>query len=129
MKLENPTMEMLIGAEGTEIRITDEKSGVSFVQVKLNPEQPSRLFARQACVKCEVEVRNLELVGKQLENDMLEFEIPSGTTRYNGLEQIVKLSKDACPEGWTPDEYFGSQNSFFTKGGKSFARCAISRWV
>jgi hypothetical protein len=30
--------------------------------------------------------------------------------------------------GWIARTYFGSQNSFFTKNGKQYARCTIERW-
>jgi hypothetical protein len=59
----------------------------------------------------------------------LEFEVPKWNTDISDKEQAMELAKEHCPYGWTPDLYFNSQDSFFYKDKKRFARTTIRRWV
>lgn len=127
MKLEGK-ITILINRDETTIEIKDENANVRFVSVKLTPEQLSAALSRQMCVECELEVKGIENVGKIHENKSFEFEIPESLpTRRNELE-LQKIAQSKLSDGWIADAYFGSQNSFFKKDGKQYARVTIRRW-
>jgi hypothetical protein len=77
-----------------------------------------------------LEVNGLDKVGKKHENKTYEFEIGDIDKRDEErlwLAAIRSLGKDDLHE-WTPDKYFRSQNTFFQKDGKNYARCTIRSW-
>ena len=71
----------------------------------------------------------MKKIGKKHENKYFEFEIA-----YSKSKEDLTL---ACNEAlfqqgmheWEADNYYGSQNSFFSKDGKDYARVVIRRWV
>ena len=127
MKLKG-RISILINRDETTIEIKDESANVRFVKVKLTPEQLSAALSRQISIECELEVKELEKVGKVHENKTFEFEIPETLpTRGNQLE-LQKIAQSQLSDGWIADAYFGSQNSFFKKDGKQYARVTIRRW-
>ena len=127
MKLEG-RISILINRDETTIEIEDESANVKFVKVKLTPEQLSAALSRQISIECELEVKGLEKIGKVHENKTFEFEIPETIpTRGNQLE-LQKIAQSQLSDGWIADAYFGSQNSFFKKDGKQYARVTIRRW-
>ncbi len=128
MKLKG-RISILINRDETTIEIKDESANVRFVKVKLTPEQLSAALSRQISIECELEVKELEKVGKVHENKTFEFEIPETLpTRGNQLE-LQKIAQSHLSDGWIADAYFGSQNSFFKKDGKKYARVTIRRWL
>jgi hypothetical protein len=78
-----------------------------------------------------MEVFDLDRVGKNMEHKRLEFQMPSGVveTAYTRDEVAAMRAKDNCPDGWVPDLYFNSQDSYFKEMGKDMAHCTIRRWV
>lgn len=126
----NGSITFLINRDKTRIEIQDGDANITFISIELTPEQLSSALSRLACTPCEsMEVRGLQNVGKVYEYDTIVFEIPEGTPYGEQKKVAIEVSKEKCPEGWTPSEYFGSQNSFFYQDKKMFARCNISRWV
>jgi hypothetical protein len=122
-------ISILINREYTDIEIEDDLANVTFLKVRLTPEQLSMVLSRLACVDCKLDVHGLEKVGKRHECKTFEFEIT-----YSKSKQDLVL---ACNEalflqgmhGWVSDNHFNSQNSFFKKDGRDWARCTIRRWV
>jgi hypothetical protein len=129
MILKDGRITFLINREETTIEIRDNIAGITFVRVKLTPKQLSSALSRIMYTECEsVEVENLEKVGKVRESKKIEFEIPKNT--YSSDKELLKkLTDEACPDGWIPDYYFNSQDSFYMKKGKRYARVIIRRWV
>jgi len=130
MKIDS-RVTILGDCDGVTITIKDRTSNTDFVEVKLTPEQFCQAaLGRLMITECEGRVRNLDHVGLKHENKSHEFEIPENLSYGEERKEIVrKLSIETCPEGWQPDNYFESQNSFFKKDGKEYARCTIRRWV
>ena len=126
MKINNAKITILVGEEGTTITLLDGDSNTSFAEVTLTPVQLSQALSRLAHTKCEIEVHNLERVGRTMEHQEFEFELPPNNNRREAAKKIVLA---LCPKGWTPSTYFGSQNSFFYRDDKTFARTTIRRWV
>lgn len=130
MKLENGKITFLIDRDGATIEIEDGNSNTMFAKIILTPEQLCQAMSRQAFTPCSLEVKGLDRVGKKHENKDHVFELPSEIFRNkeNALA-LFQLAKKTTPEGWIPDNYFSSQNSFFSKDGKNYARCVIRRWI
>lgn len=132
MKLRNGKINILVGHDSTTIKLIDGDAFLTFAEVTLTPEQLSAALSRQAHVPCEIELRALHNIGTRMEHKSFEFEIPEGLSRWGeeDSEELYRLAVEASPEGWVPDNYFGSQNTFFTThGGKKYARVTIRRYV
>lgn len=132
MKLENPKITILVNREYTEIEIHDTKSSTTFVKVRLTPEQLSSALSRLSHTECEVEVTDMDRINKKHEWQSFEFEIveniPKEAKGYLN-QTCLKALKKAGMEEWQSDNYFTSQNSFFTKDGKNYARVTVRRWI
>jgi hypothetical protein len=75
-------------------------------------------------------VFGLDRVGKEMEMKPFEFEIDSGSNYEQKNTEKARVEVDrVCPEGWSPDHYFNSKDSFFIKDDKVFARTMLRRWV
>lgn len=110
------------------IRIKDENAKITFAEVEIKAADFADLLSSLQSRPCKVTVRNLENVGKTMERgDKLVFEMPDAN--YHDGDLAKKLAVANCPEGWLPQLYFGSQNSFFTKSGITYARTSTYRWV
>ena len=129
MKLKDPKLTMLIDEKGARIEVTDGPSGIEFLRLSLTPEQLASAMGRIICVKCVANVYGLDKVGLQHENKTLEFGLPDSAIYDTQKGMACIAAAEACPDGWTPDTYYGSQNSFFTKGEEKWARVTIRRWV
>lgn len=118
------SISMLFGEDGLRIEVRDALSRAGFVDIFLTPEQVCMAFSRLSNTPCKMEIRDLDKIGKKMEHKSFEFEILG-----EGKESAAIQAAKVCPEGWTPELYFGSQNSFFERDDKRFARCTIRRWV
>lgn len=133
-KIKDARITMLINPDYTEITIEDTGANISIVKVKLTPIQLSAILSRQGYVECECVVGDLSKVGTIMENQSFEFEY-NKADGYKAIDN--KALAAACDKAlienglteWISDNYYGSQNSFFQKDGKSFARTTIRRWV
>ena len=127
--------------DGVVIELTDNDAAVEFVEVKVSPENFAAALGRLAFVECSVTVRNLDAVGKVQEYKPFVFALPKETEFRDKEEVAKKLAVELCPEGWAPDLYFKSKDSFDDKlslgsdgrfdGGISTttAKTMIRRWV
>lgn len=110
------------------ITITDKDSSTAFLQMVMTREQFINATMNRLA-QTEVGsafIENIERVGKHLELDTLVVEIP----KHGDTASAGKIAQEQCPEGWVPDLYFQSQNSFFTGDDrKNYARTTIRRWV
>jgi len=114
----------------TTIEIYDGDACIRFVQVTMTNDQVASALSRLGHTPCIVEVRGLDCVGKKREHKSFEFEIPFGEPWHEGyVDRVCEAVKEKCPQGWEPDLSFSSQDSFFDKDGKRWARTTIRRWV
>ena len=123
-------LTMLVGEDGARIEIRDEASSITFVRINVKPDQFMAALGRLCNVDCDVaEVFGLDNLGKKLEVSELVIELPESTD-FHSRKQVAKMiAKEKCPDGWVSDGYFSSQNSFFRRGAKEFARTTIRTWV
>ena len=114
---------------GLTIELADAYSGLRIADVFVEEcSDVVALLSRRACVSCSAEVNNSEEIGLVAEHSSFTFEMSEDAT-YKTQDAIArKLAVTECPKGWTPRPYFGSQKSFFTEDGKSYARCHMVRY-
>ena len=111
-----------------KISIEDSDAIITFLDIEIDLADFAKCITGLGMVDCDMEVRGLENVGKKRESMPIVFEMPSvGWGMKRGT--AVELSQKAAPEGWTCSTYFGSQDSFFTKDGRDYARTTAYRWV
>lgn len=105
------------------IEIKDVDANIEFLELEIGLEEFAKALTGLAGAECEMQFRWLENVGKRVEIDTFEFECK------RDKQEAIRKVKKLCPKEWRPSTYFGSQNSFFKKDGKDFARTTIRRWV
>ena len=121
---------MLFNDDGLTIEIRDYNASVTFVDIHMTSEQVCQAFSRLAHTPVEsCEIRGVEYIGKVMENKRFEFQLPPKSTVVNRKELACQALSSECPEGWEPSNSFSSQDSFFSKDGKEYARTTIRRWV
>jgi len=120
--------------DSISMKVYDKTSGTTFLDMTLTREQfINATMNRLGNTDVEsAHVCNLDKIGKTMEMQTLEFEMPQGS-EYHDKETAMEIAKEKCPDGWTPDLGFSSQNSFFTKvkmkSNSRYARTTIRRWV
>jgi hypothetical protein len=142
MRIEHKAKAMKIKAQITitatyddaiNIVVGDRASSIRFLDMTMTREQfINATMNRLGNTNVErAELRDLDLVGKKMEIEHFEFPLPLHEERSYGNEELaIETVKKLCPEGWTPDLYFSSQDSFFYKfDGSCWARAIIRRWV
>jgi len=129
MRIENSKITLRIDSDQTVIEIFDSDASTTIAKAILTPQQLSQVLSRLAYVDCECMVGDFSRIGKKMENQTFEFEI-------TGSKSSIDLNNDCIDalfrEGmsdWIPDNYYQSQNSFFNKDDKQYARVTIRRWV
>jgi hypothetical protein len=129
MKLNKAAITILLSKEGMKIELHDQDASITFAEIFLDTVQTCQALSRLGYTGCEIELRGLDRVGKKMEHKKIEFEIPEGYYKRSHKKDLETLAEKACPEGWISSNYFNSQDSFFIKDGKRYARTTIRRWV
>ena len=128
MKIKGKISIFIGGRDNTRILIEDADASIRFAEVTLTHEQLSRALSREGLVECEIEVVGLDKVGKKMEWQTFEFEIPERMTSSHGLK-LKEIADSLLSDGWEAESYFGSKSSFFERDGKFYARATIRRYV
>ncbi|QGH72887.1 MAG: hypothetical protein [Podoviridae sp. ctrTa16] len=125
-----PSLTFLVNREHTTIEIKDDSSRALFFRGQLTPQELSEALSRMCATKFKGEVMNLCKVGKTHECKRFSFCISRELYSSRNEEEIYKAALSVVPDGWTPDMYFNSQDSFFIDNdGKHYARTTIRRYV
>ena len=131
MKLDTQ-ITVLFSADGLHLKVTDKPSGVTFLDITMNAAQVCQAFSRLSNVQVtECEIKGLDKIGKRHEHKSFTVTIP-GDIDYNTRQEIARQKLlEECPEGWVPDLYLGSQNSFSYnyKTKQTTVTTFIRRWV
>ena len=120
------SITFLPSQEGTTIIVKDNASRINFLEIALTNDELASMMSRLANTPCEIEVKGLDRVGKQMEHKMFEFQC-NEKENANWIVEMA-LERDGMKD-WIADKGFQSQNSFFAKDGKQFARTTIRRWI
>lgn len=116
------------GGSGSKvcIDIQDSTSKIHFVEIEVDLAEFTNAITGLGSRPVEMEVMGLDRVG--MERETMEIEFPIGED-YRAREHAAEIAKDHTPEGWVPPSYFSSQNSFFRKHDKQWARGLACRFV
>ena len=108
----------------------DQVSGTTFARVTMTADQFAKALGGLGNCKCaKAEVFALDRLNKKHEHKTFAFPLFEDVGFGDRKPAAIQAAKDAAPVGWTPDCSFSSQNSFFQKDGKPWARTIIRRWV
>ena len=116
------------GEDRIEISVKDNSSRNRFVNISMTLEDFAKALMGLDEVNCEHKLIKPEIVGKVKEIETLEFKIPSATIS-DRKSVAAAIANEEIPEGWELWDSFSSQNSFFSIGDTSMARCKIIRYV
>lgn len=115
------------GKEVITIQIVDERSRERFVTVEISYADFTRALTGASEIPCDLVIKRLERIGMKKETLPLEFLIPKDA--YHNKDKAMQIANEQTPEGWQAVNYFNSQNSFFVRNGKSWAKTVMVRWV
>jgi len=119
-------ISFLPSQEGTKILVRDAASSRTFLEVTLTNDQLAAMMSRLLHTDCEIRVSDLDKNGKKMEHRQFEFEYD----KKENVEWICEMAMERDGfKDWTSDQHYGSQNSFFQRDGKNFARTIIRRWI
>lgn len=116
---------LLISEDGAKIEFRDPVAATTFLRAEIAQEDFMKALGRLSNVPCQLTISGINRVGTKHECRPFEFEIPAGRKKDDAFAVALEL----CPNGWQPDNYFGSKDSFFLKDGIQFAKCTIRRWI
>jgi len=112
------------------LRIEDDDARVTFIELSIEPKVFVQALGSLGSCPCDCEVRGLNKLGLKHECKSFQFQMPDKDMEYRQREKVAyRLANKLCPEGWEPDNYFGSQGSFFYQDGELWAKVIIRRWV
>ena len=113
-----------------QLKVEDVSSGARFLTLEISARDLMVAIMGLSATPCTATVRGLDKVGKQQECKDFEFKLPPSEYPTGGSRKVIaeEVVRHVCPEGGTPDIYFGSQSSFFTRDGNIWARTTIRRW-
>jgi hypothetical protein len=122
-------ISILINQEHTTIEIHDADASIKFLSIQLSPEQLSSALSRLSQVPCVIDLHGLDKIGKKMEHKIFAFKISKEINNSRHAEKLREIAQSLLTDGWIAEGYFASQNTFFERGGKQYARCVIRRWV
>lgn len=122
-------ISILINQEHTTIEVHDADASIKFLSIQLTPEQLSSALSRLSQVPCVIDLHGIDKIGKRMEHKKFAFEIPKEINNSTHTEKLREIAQSLLTDGWIAEGYFASQDTFFVKDGKQYARCIIRRWV
>lgn len=123
------------GDDSITIRLKDDDAVIEPFEISMSLEAFAEAITGFAYRPCKFTVRNLDKVGKVREHKTFEFQLPDVKV-FNLDSKLKEIAREVlstvCPDGWEANSAFSafsSQDSFFSKDGKLWARTLITRWV
>ena len=130
MELKRSGITIRFRNDGMEIELHDRDASITFAEVTLTSKQVIQAFSGLGYTGCRIDLKGLEKVGRKMEHMVLEFLLPKVEKRHRmSDEELTCLAEAVLPDGWASDNYFHSQNTFFSRDGKNWARTTMRRWV
>ncbi len=117
------------GRKVISIQVEDADAGIRFLELEVPLDNFSECLTGLSFVECDMKFRGLQNVGKKKERMPVTFQMPDHADYSNRKEVAKEIAQDQVPAGWLVSDYFDSQNSFFMKDGKEFARTNAVKWV
>ncbi len=121
---------ILCSKEAVELHIEDRDAGIRILELKMTPEDFTAALGRLAFCPAEAVAWGLDKVGMVLEHDKIIFPLDCEWDSQSDFAraQAVRICQLDHPD-WTPEMSFSSQDSFFNRDGRMWARTTIRRWV
>ena len=95
------------------IELHDSDASITFAKVTLTAEQWVSAMSRLGYTECKAEVFGVDRVGKTMRYKEFKFSLGKIDLIYSGRKELArKIVEVVCPEGWSPDTFFGGQDSF-----------------
>jgi len=129
MKIKDARISISINKKRITIKLDDHNASTRFAEIEMTPEQFAQALSGLYYTKCNIEIHHLNRIGKTMLHKEFKFKLPKGLNYFDQDIQAEKIVKKICPKGWKPDLYFRSQNSFFEKNNKTWARTTIRKWI
>lgn len=129
-KLLDGEITILCDNEGAQIEIRDELSGTKIVTAYVNADKFVAALGRLSSCSCDIDVTSVpERIGKKHRVERIVVKFPREKMYSNNQREIAeKIAIESCPEGWKPDLYFNSQDSFPIIDGVQHVKFTIRRW-
>lgn len=115
------------GGEDIRIQLEDNNSRVIFCELKMSLDDFARAITGRGCCPADMEVRDLDKVGKIMETKTLDFLLPECPIQ-DRKRVAADIAKRLCSGGWVPDTGFDSQRSFTYDDGRTTAHTICRRW-
>lgn len=120
------------GREYISIRVKDHTSKVRFLEIEIDLDEFTKALTGMGETPCNIKCRNLNKVGRELISKNVEVEMgddwPTSTSKSLANQRVLKLIEKTGKD-WIIFSGFSSQNSFFKRDGKNYARTSLRRWV
>jgi hypothetical protein len=116
---------------GMSITLGDSNANADIIKIQIEAADLIRLFANQANVPCKFIAANLDKIGRYHKHKTFEFPLPKNFEKIKYTDRkttAYKIAVELAPKNYEPDSNFSSQNSFFEKDGKPWARCTIRKY-
>tara|TARA_R110000772_G_scaffold249530_2_gene363908 strand:+ start:60663 stop:61079 length:417 start_codon:yes stop_codon:yes gene_type:complete len=110
--------------EYISVAVRDNDAGIEFLELKVDFKSFAKCIT-SGSVKCEAEIKGLDKIGKVQEIKRIEFKVKSD--KFHDKEKAIEQARKYNNAGWIAEEYFSSQDSFFSKGGENWARTILRR--
>lgn len=125
----NALLTIAVNDDNVTIEVEDSDASIRFLKLEITPKDFCAALGRLYNSKVKkAKVCGLKYLGKKMEHKKFEFEMPKHT--WSNREKLAEITAiEKCPNEWEPDLYFNSQDSFFQKDGKEYAKTTIRRWV
>lgn len=122
-------IDILYRNDAVEISMYDSNANILLATTTMSEHDfLTAAMGRLMRTRCEIEVGELENVGKHYETSKFSFELPACSWNERDA-RAAEMAKIRVPDGWSPSLYFGSQGSFRSEGDKCIVRCGMFRWT
>ena len=113
------------GRKAMNISVRDAISSTRFLEIEIPYDE--FVVALTSGIGCGVgEFRDLDVIGKRRESRRFTFPFNSKDIAHKEYAtKAYEAALEYCPEGWQPQNYFGSKDSF----GDGWAACTIFRYI
>lgn len=111
------------------LTVQDESSRAEFLEVRISLVDFTKAITGQGHMPVRFTTKGLDVIGKTKEQKELVFSMGEDGITKNDKDIAEYHAQSYADEGWIASNYFGSQNSFFTKDGIRYARTTQFRYV
>ena len=98
------------------LEVIDEASMIKVATIRLTNDQVCSILSNTMTTGIKAAINNDSRLGKTMVNENMKLELPFDSIYPKDLKKVHEFVVQNTPEGWIPDEYYGSKNSFVSEG-------------